>query len=172
MNSIRHCILVALLFCIISAPSFSQRLTVARVDTSRFPEMRALLYILDAAGKPITGLSAGDLAINENGTQRQVLSLDCPPPDDPKAISSVLTIDVSGSMAWSSKGAPENPNIALARAAASAWVDALPEGSECALSKYHRRLNQHNAVDQILSEERASQLRAAFNQQRLQTVAA
>jgi WD40 repeat protein len=139
MKSIRHCILVALLFCIISAQAFSQRLTVARVDTTRFPEMRALLYILDATGKPITGLSAGDVAINENGMQRQVLSLDCPPPDDPKAISSVLTIDVSGSMAWSSKGAPENPNISLARAAASAWVDALPEGSECALSTFDDR---------------------------------
>lgn len=56
--------------------------------------------------------------------------LDCPPPQPPADISSVLTIDISGSMA---KG---GPNIVLARVAANAWIDAIASGSECAITAF------------------------------------
>jgi WD40 repeat protein len=136
MHFNRHILSVALLLIVASASVRAQRLTVSRVDTSRYPEIHAFVYALDAEGKPIGGLSAGDFAVTENGSNRTVSAIDCPSPRAHDAISSVLTIDVSGSMAWSAKGAPENPNISLARAAATAWVAALPEGSDCALSTF------------------------------------
>ncbi|MFI5263231.1 MAG: VWA domain-containing protein, partial [Candidatus Kapaibacterium sp.] len=69
--------------------------------------------------------------MTENGVACTVLSADCPAFQPPKALSSVLVVDVSGSMAW---GSQADPNIVLAQAAASSWVQGLPLGnSECAL---------------------------------------
>jgi WD40 repeat protein len=128
---------LALLFLCLTVTAPGQRLTISRIDTSGYPTIRGYLYALDAAGNSISGLSAGDFAVTENGAARQILSINCPSPHPVDGLSSVLTIDVSGSMAWSAQGQPQNPNIALARAAANAWVAGLPAGSsECAISTF------------------------------------
>lgn len=135
--------------------AFAQRITVARLDTSNYPEIRARIYILDGSGKPITGLGAHDFTVTENETAREITSMSCPSVDPPEAISSVLTIDVSGSMASGRAGSV--PNIALARAAAAAWIEALPEGSsECAISSFDDR----STVNHDFTRDRAQLIAA------------
>lgn len=132
-----------------SASAFAQRLTISRIDTSGYPEIHAFIYPLDGAGKPLGGLSANDFTVNENGTARTVTSMRCPSPPSYDAISSVLTIDVSGSMSGS-RGSIAN--IQLARAAADAWVAGLPEGSsECAISTF----DDAGLINQDFTSDRA-----------------
>ncbi|MBS1910814.1 MAG: choice-of-anchor D domain-containing protein [Bacteroidetes bacterium] len=132
-------LLTAFLVVAAAAQAQAQRLTVSAIDSSAFPEIRARVYILDANGRPFTGLGTGDVVVAENGVRRTVTALSCTPAPPPRAISSVLVIDVSGSMA-SSGTSGGTPNIELARTAADAWVQGLPEGeSECAIASFDDR---------------------------------
>ncbi len=129
----------------------AQRLTIASIDSSSYPIMRASVFMLDAAGNVMRGVSAGDIQLLENGAGRPVVNVTCPSDPSPVALSSVLTVDVSSSMA--SRGAGIAPNIDLARAAANAWVQGLPEGeSECALSSFDDRglINQDFTRDRTV----------------------
>lgn len=115
----------------------AQRITVIGIDSTRFPEVTADAYFLDANGHAVVA-SRSDVTVTENGEAREVLRLECPSTEPAGVVSSVLTIDVSGSM--SSPGAGATPNIELARAAARAWVDGLPlDGSECAITTFDDR---------------------------------
>jgi uncharacterized protein YegL len=107
----------------------SQSLHVFDVDTTDFPIMRAKFYAFDAEGKQISDLQPSDFEVTENDEPREVLNISCPTPQPPTAISSVLTIDVSGSMSGNS--------IEMAKEAAKSWVNALPLGkSECAITSF------------------------------------
>jgi WD40 repeat protein len=116
----------------IVASASAQRLTIARLDTSKYPTITAFVYPLDRDGKLIEDLDEGDFRVLENGQRRDIVSMRCSPPPAERPLSSVLAIDVSGSMAHGGRGGA--PNMDLARAAAGAWIDGLPEGSESALT--------------------------------------
>jgi len=117
----------------------AQRVVVYDVDTERFELVEAGIIVLSASGEIVTDLQPGDVVVTENGERREVVSLSCPPSSSTGMIASVLTIDVSGSMARASEGGT-TPNIELARAAARAWVDGLPnDGSTCALTTFDHR---------------------------------
>ncbi len=91
--------------------------------------MKAKIFALDASGNIISGLSPGLVSISEDGISREVLSISCPEFKPPEAISSVLTIDVSGSMSGN--------NIINAKSAARAWINAIPLGkSEVAITSF------------------------------------
>src|SRR5688500_5720375 len=124
---------IAMLWLAIVATASSQRLTISQLDTSRYPGIGARHDHLDRDGQLLGGLDEDDFRVLENGTLREIISLTCTPPRPELPLSTVLTIDVSGSM--SSSGAiAGTPNMDLARAAASAWIDGMPEGSESALT--------------------------------------
>lgn len=99
----------------------------------RYPRARAQVMHLDKATARLLPMNATDIRILDQGRTYGIDSISCPEPGTSLPISSVLTIDVSGSMA---KGAP---NISLARAAADAWIDALGNGSECAITSFDHR---------------------------------
>ncbi|HVK37060.1 MAG TPA: choice-of-anchor D domain-containing protein [Candidatus Kapabacteria bacterium] len=124
--------LLLLLILATTMPALAQRLTIARLDTSKYPTITALVYPLDRDGRLIEGLDEGDFRVLENGSRREIISMRCSPPPAEQPLSSVLAIDVSGSMAHGGRGGA--PNMELARAAAGAWIDGLPEGSESALT--------------------------------------
>ena len=112
--------------------TFSQSLSLFDVNGSNFPTMRGKFYAFDTQGQQIRP-SVGDLAITENGVSRTITSVSCPPGVPSPALSSVLVIDVSGSMDWGI----QDKNITLAKAAATAWVNGLPLGtSECAITTF------------------------------------
>ncbi|PKL84745.1 MAG: hypothetical protein CVV22_11190 [Ignavibacteriae bacterium HGW-Ignavibacteriae-1] len=121
---------VALLFLALCVnQSSGQSLSLFDLDISNFPTIKAKFYAFDADGKQILNLSPSDFELMENGLKRTVTNVSCPTPAPPIAISSVLTIDVSGSM--SGRG------IANAKAASRAWVEGLPLGkSECAITAF------------------------------------
>ena len=66
--------------------------------------------------------------------EREVLSVSCPEPAPPTAISSVLVMDVSGSMSGTM--------LEKAQGAARSWVNGLPLGkSECAITSFDTKNN-------------------------------
>src|SRR5690606_32639176 len=114
------------------------------LDDAGFPVMSAGLYALDGRGALIHSLDRSDVVMRENGVEGEVLDVSCPPVPPPAALSSVLMIDISGSMNFG------GPNIDIARTAARTWIEALPLGlSECAVASFDDRsyLNQDFTTD-------------------------
>lgn len=99
---------------------------------------------IDRNNQPIR-LTADNLELREDGIVRPITLLNCPEPQPIQPISSVLTLDISGSM-------KENlqRNLEIARAAARAWIEGMPLGiSECAISSFNKGsfLNQDFTID-------------------------
>lgn len=78
----------------------------------------------------IAPLTALTLSVTEGGRRVDSLVVNCPDHSPATTISSVLTIDVSGSMRLG------GPNLKLATEAASAWVQALEGNSDCAITAF------------------------------------
>ena len=112
----------------------AQSFTVFDIDTVSFPVMKAKFYAFDGDYKQILDLSPDDFEIYEDGVEREVLSVSCPEPAPPTAISSVLVMDVSGSMSGTM--------LDKAQEAARSWVNGLPLGkSECAITSFDTKNN-------------------------------
>ncbi len=113
--------------------AFSQSLTVYGVRVSAFPSVIANFSARDVQNKQISTLSPSDFTVKENGVSRNIIRVTCPTDQTPSIISSVLVMDISGSMLG---GAPET-NMDLAKQAGKWWVKALPnDGSECAITSF------------------------------------
>jgi hypothetical protein len=130
MNKLLYVFLVFL-----SYQGLAQSLSVFDVDATTFPTVKAKFFAFDASGNPITNLSPSDFVVKENGQTRNVVSVSCPPAKPPQPLSSVLVIDVSGSMSGT--------NITLAKEAARAWVEALPIG----ITEYSTTTINNRAAD-------------------------
>ncbi len=138
-----------LLFMTYTPTVFSQSLTVFDIDASAYPVMRAKFYAFDASGNQLTGIAPSDLQLRENGIDRTVTRVSCPPVSLPLSISSVLTIDKSSSM--------EGAGIQVAKAAARAWIGVLSLGrSECAVTSFDDRA----VVNQDFTTDRTALLKA------------
>jgi len=90
--------LTLILFILIGYVAYSQSLTLFDIDASNFPTIRAKFYAIDKDGKQIVSLSPSDFELKENGIKRNITFVSCPTPKPPQALSSVLVMDVSGSM--------------------------------------------------------------------------
>ncbi len=142
MRRVVSCCLLLLLLQMHRADA--QSLSLYDIDTRAYPLLRAKLLLYDSEGKRVESLSPDELLLTENGVQRRVLRVDCPPVVPLSPISAVLTIDASGSM--------DGPGLVLAQAAANAWIDAFPAGqSECALTSF----NFSNVLHQDFTNDRA-----------------
>ena len=108
---------------------YSQSISVMSIDKSNYPLIKAKVFIFDKAGNQLTGLDKSEISIKENNVPVEIISMTCPTAPPPIAVSSVLTIDQSGSMTGN--------GIAIAQNAAKAWVNGIPLGkSECALTGF------------------------------------
>jgi uncharacterized protein (TIGR02145 family) len=128
---LRVCAAILFFTTVATFSLIAQSLSVFNVDATNFPNMKAKFYAFDVAGNRITVNSTSAVTVLEDGVARTVTLVSCPiSPPPPTAISSVLTIDVSGSMSGS--------GIQTAKAAAKAWINALnlPQ-SECALTTFN-----------------------------------
>lgn len=96
---------------------------VTQVDTSNYPEITLYVAATDDAGTPITGLSAGDFTISEDGAP---VAVEAFTGGGATAISTVLVIDRSGSMERDAK-------MAGARDAADTFVEQMRPGDASAL---------------------------------------
>lgn len=113
------------------APCISGTLFVQNITTDSNGVSKATVLYFNDQGQ-IVPFSLTDLSINEGSSigSARVINVQCPPVFPAVHVSSVLTIDVSGSMKFG------GPNIVLARAAAQAWVEALSDSSECAITVF------------------------------------
>src|SRR5438552_19142113 len=75
------------------------RIRVELVDVGAYPDVRLVVSVVDAAGRPVKGLNAADLVVTEDGAavrpQVNVASVSAP-------VALAFVVDASGSMA----GAP------------------------------------------------------------------
>jgi WD40 repeat protein len=149
-------ILLYLIILTICQTAYSQTLSVFAPSSENYPIMQAKVYALDEDGKQLYNLSATDFKIKQGDDELQVLSVSCPTPRPPDAISSVLTIDISGSM--------QGHGLLKAKAAANAWINSLPLGkSECALTTFNQSnyLNQDFTTDKERLLQRVDELESA-----------
>jgi len=122
-------LLVAVMDGMTGTASAQGYLALDDIDATAFPRMRGRVFVGDDVGNQFKNLTPGDFVLTENGVVRQITLIDCPVVQEPVPLSSVLTIDISGSMS--------GRNIEIARAAATAWVQALALGnSECAVTTF------------------------------------
>ncbi len=122
---------IFIFICFILSYSFAsaQSLDVFDLDTSDFPTMKAKFYAKNKEKNQLFYLDKTHFIIYENGSQRKVLDVNCADTSKTVPLSSLLAIDVSGSMG--------GRYLDLAADAARAWLEVLPfENSECAITAF------------------------------------
>ncbi|MEI6090640.1 MAG: VWA domain-containing protein [bacterium] len=127
-------LLVFLLFLLGFNNVYSQTIDIFNVNAEGFPLVKAYIFGSD--------LSPSNVMLTENGLERKITKVTCPSPKQPVPISSVLTVDVSGSM--------KNGGFKIAKTALSAWVRALNlMVDECAITSFdnYNYLNQDFTTD-------------------------
>lgn len=108
-------------------------------DTEKFPIVSAYFHAYGEDSNQIKNLSIDDLAVLENQAPREVLDVTCPPEVPPKRLSSVLALDVSGSMLNPLGGAQTLSRLHLVQEGAKTWINELDlPNSECAITTFHR----------------------------------
>jgi len=135
---------IYILLIFLGYTAYSQSLSLFNIDATNFPNIKANFYGFDADGNQLSNLPIGYFALNENVQPRKIIDVSCPNPKPPLIISSVLVMDVSGSMSGS--------GLDIAKAAAKVWVDMLPNGkSECAITSFSddNYLNQDFTVNKL-----------------------
>lgn len=154
MRARRYLTTILSLFALVHAVH-AQQVMIGNIDASRFPTMRAQIYIVDADGKPITGLSASDIEIIENGIKRTATRLTCPPPKPPSPVSLAMSIDISGSMSAQDGTGP--PAVELGKLTARELTKLMPmPPSEIALQTCHH----HASIVQDFTSSRERMLKA------------
>jgi len=137
----------------------SQSISLFDIDKSAYPNIKAKFYSFDKTGTQIKHQKS-ELSILENGVNRSIVKVDCPPGPPQKSLSSVLVMDVSFSMYHSFGSAS---NIELAQAAAISWINALPgTNNECAITSF----SDNNYANQDFTTDKSALLKAV-NQLRL-----
>ena len=123
------------------------RIVVTDVDVSQFPEVHIVASVLDAAGRPVRGLTAADLTLTEGSVpQRATIEL----ASQSSALAVALVLDTSGSMG----GRP----LADAKLAMNALVQSLGPRDQAAILTFDVDVR----VAQALTSDKAA-LVAATN---------
>lgn len=109
--------------------SYARSVSIYGIKSDRYPVVSAKFFILDDNGERIIVNDKEKFRIFENNAEKEVISVYCPIKTDAERISSVLTIDVSGSML--------GKNMELAKLAARTWINTLNlERSQCAITSF------------------------------------
>ena len=119
------------------------------VDDSNFPEVRAIVTLVDGSGRPIVDLSNDDFSVEETGMEAEAVNVETVL-DQELGVAVILVVDTSGSMV----GSP----IEQARTAAQSFVENLAEVDEAAVVSFADEV----VVESALTSERADTL-AAIN---------
>lgn len=145
---------IALLFIVLSVNHANgQRLIFYDIDITAFPTVKAKFFAFDENWDMIRP-TIPELTIIENGSVRNITGLSCPPPSKPQDISSVLVIDVSGSM--------KGDRLQNAKSAAGVWTNGIPNTSECAIVAFSSEnyLVQDFTNDKLILNEKIQSLNA------------
>jgi uncharacterized protein YegL len=123
-------IVLSLIYISIFVPVFGQSIEFFDIDASAFPIMRAKFLAIDENGEQVNNVKIQDLSVKEEGNVRRIISVTCNNTVELEPVSTVLVMDASGSMA--------RRNLDLAKTAAAAWINGMPDGeSECAITAFN-----------------------------------
>ena len=112
---------------------------VGEPNTDDFPLVSSLFYAVDQDSNAVVDLEVDQVVVSENGIGRTVVSVTCPLIKPPIPISSVLALDVSGSMLGRIEGTAYT-RLELVQEGARTWVEELDlSQSECAITSFHKR---------------------------------
>ncbi len=125
----KNVIIFLVLFIVYSTQG--QVLALKNIDRSDFPRIKASVLCTDLSGKTLSGLTAADFRLLENGKESKILAVSNGAQFSPQPLSGALIIDASRSM--------DDGKTALARAAANLWLEIMPETSECAITAFDYR---------------------------------
>lgn len=118
---------------------------IADVDDSAFPEVQAIVTLVDSTGRPLTGLEAGNFLAEETGAEAQIASVKTVL-DQQLGVAVILAIDISGSM----EGTP----ITQAQIAARTFVENLADVDEAAVISF----SEDVTVESPLTSDRTETL--------------
>ena len=120
------------LLCCFQNSAYSQSLNIYSVQSDKIPVISASLSIRNQNNVQLSSIIPSDIRVVENGINRNVRLIECPSERIIERISSVLVMDISGSMAV---GDPTN--MALAKIAGKWWIQSQAnDGSECAVTSF------------------------------------
>ncbi len=117
-------LLISFIGVLFSFTSYAQTLRFFDVDQSKFQTMSAKFYAFDDKNNRVSP-AASEMSVHEDGKTLEVVSVTCPTEQEPKALSSVIMVDISGSMATTYSGVT---GLDLAVTAATSWINGLPQG--------------------------------------------
>lgn len=96
--------IIILIILTFTYSAMSQSLSVFDVEASNFPTIKAKFFAFAQDGKQITNLNPSDFEVKEDGQPRSVTKVSCPAPLPFQKVSVAMSIDISGSMAYSEFG--------------------------------------------------------------------
>ncbi|GAB5464752.1 MAG: hypothetical protein Kapaf2KO_01880 [Candidatus Kapaibacteriales bacterium] len=105
----------------------SQNLNVFNINPSDYPTVSASFILTDEFNQQVKVLDVSEFEVFEDGIERDVISVECPPAQGKKNVSAIIAIDISGSM--------EGQRLIEAKNAALSLVQLIEDrgGSEASL---------------------------------------
>ncbi len=152
-NISRFILTLSILFCLSlwsSAPNaFAQnnsgtQIKITQVDNSHFPQVTVYVSVTNAAGEPV-GVDPSTIQISENGQVMQPTSEVGGGQGGPGPLTTMIVMDVSGSMNNSGK-------LDGAKAAAKSYVDQMRPGDQAGVMTF----NTHTKYVQELTTDHAT----------------
>ncbi|MFW6276714.1 MAG: vWA domain-containing protein, partial [Bacteroidota bacterium] len=135
-------IITIAVFALSSISLSAQNLSIKEIDSRDYPLLKASFYLAGADAEPVNSIDISDLKIFENGSEQVVLNVSCADSVQSLSLSSVLSVDISGSM--------KGKGLELAKAGTELWFDLIDTGkSECAFTTF----NQYSYVNNDLTRD-------------------
>ena len=119
-------------------PSAPQ-IRITQVDNSRFPQVTVYVSVTDVSGAPI-GVDPNAIQLSDNNQVMKTVSADgAGQSKGPGQLTTLLVIDVSGSMATANK-------LDAAKTAAKAYVDQMRPGDQAGVVAFDTKVNVAQAI--------------------------
>ena len=126
----RSAIILSVFICM-SVNTIAQTLSINNIDRSRWPIISGEIIPYDADGNRITNLNPSEWIVKENGIKCESISIECPKIFKSRPVSTVLALDVSGSMSFENR-------LKTSVNAAKAWITSMDSNSECAIVSFNQ----------------------------------
>ena len=116
------------------------QIRITQVDNSKFPQVTVYVSVTDASGTPV-GVDPSTIQISENGQTMKTVSAasGTGQAKGPGRLTTLLVIDVSGSMATANK-------LTAAKTAAKAYVDQMRPGDQAGVVAFDTKVNVAQAI--------------------------
>jgi VWFA-related protein len=123
-------------------PTPVPQIRITQVDNSKFPQVTVYVSVTDANGQPV-GVDSSAVQISENGqvmkTTASATSVNGQASKGPGQLTTLLVIDVSGSMATANK-------LTQAKAAADAYINQMRPGDQAAVVTFDTHVSVVQAI--------------------------